>query len=233
MLRPAIWSLWMGMSRNSTHVMRPVSPSPATVARNSGASGVSSSVSPEERCSSSRVTKRPKVPAAWWFLPCTSFATAPATVTYFVPGVTGRNHPCGTTSASTSASVTPASARTTPEAGVERDEPVQPGRVEDHAVLVEAGVAVGAALAVRQKRPLEAAEVGERAPPAGRDDARGPEPRRAAPREVLALGLGGVPRHGGGRRPLAPEAQAGMRQARRRTPTVSAMTTYDAASRTA
>ena len=38
-------------------------------------------------------TWRPKVPSRWWFLPCTSLAMAPPTVTNWVPGVTGRNQP--------------------------------------------------------------------------------------------------------------------------------------------
>ena len=40
-------------------------------------------------------TWRPKVPALWWFLPCTSEATAPPSVTNAVPGVTGTNQPRG------------------------------------------------------------------------------------------------------------------------------------------
>src|SRR5256885_4681155 len=43
------------------------------------------------------------------FFPWTSLAIAPATVTNFVPGVTGRNQPAGTATSRISANETPAS----------------------------------------------------------------------------------------------------------------------------
>jgi len=64
---------------------------------------------PSERINSNRRTWLPKVPAMWWFLPWMSFAMAPPTVTYFVPGVTGRKNPRGTAKSRIAASVTPAS----------------------------------------------------------------------------------------------------------------------------
>ena len=46
-----------------------------------------------------------------------SFAIAPPSVTYFVPGVTGRKNPRGTAKSRICASVIPASAVNTPVAG--------------------------------------------------------------------------------------------------------------------
>ena len=57
---------------------------------------------------------RPKVPAMWWFLPWMSLAMAPPSVTYLVPGETGRNQPRGTAKSRIWASVMPASAVRTP-----------------------------------------------------------------------------------------------------------------------
>jgi hypothetical protein len=41
------------------------------------------------------VTWRQKLPSRWWFLPWTSAAMAPATLTWRVPGETGTNQPSG------------------------------------------------------------------------------------------------------------------------------------------
>ena len=108
----------MRFKPNSAQVIRPVNPRPPMVAaNNSGRSvGPQSSRSPELRTSSRRVTWCPKVPARWWFLPCTSLAMAPPTVTYLVPGVTGRNQPPPTVSDRISLSRTPASQRIRPVA---------------------------------------------------------------------------------------------------------------------
>ena len=105
-------------SRISAQVMRPVRPSPPTVARKRSErdSREHSMREPSERTSSNRVTWSPNVPATWWFFPCTSFAIAPPTVTKAVPGTTGRNQPAGTTISSNPASVAPASQRITPAA---------------------------------------------------------------------------------------------------------------------
>ena len=94
----------------------PVRPSPPIVAANIGPFSVGEQFMrvPSLRASSKDSRWRPKVPARWWFLPCTSLAMAPPTVTKRVPGVTGRNHPLPSASgrqatAKMSASCTPAS----------------------------------------------------------------------------------------------------------------------------
>ncbi len=56
-------------------------------------------------------------PATWWFLPCTSAAIAPPTVTWRVPGETGTNQPCGSPATMSCSRETPASATTMPLAG--------------------------------------------------------------------------------------------------------------------
>ena len=43
----------------------------------------------------SPVTCAPKQPSTWWFLPCTSAATMPPSVTNCVPGETGVKKPRG------------------------------------------------------------------------------------------------------------------------------------------
>ena len=47
-------------------------------------------------------------PARWWFLPWMSEAMAPPTVTWRVPGVTGTNHPSGTSHRIRSSRLVPA-----------------------------------------------------------------------------------------------------------------------------
>jgi hypothetical protein len=64
---------------------------------------------PSLRSSSMCRTWSPKVPAPWWFLPCTSLAIAPPTVASCVPGVTGSIQPRGIASRWISRSSTPAS----------------------------------------------------------------------------------------------------------------------------
>ncbi|WKK72876.1 hypothetical protein Q0F99_08385 [Rathayibacter oskolensis] len=93
-----------------------MSPRPPMVASNSStfSVGVQRDDEPSLRTSVNDTTWRPSVPAEAWFLPCTSFAIAPASVTFLVPGVTGSIQPRGENTACTSLSSTPGSARSTP-----------------------------------------------------------------------------------------------------------------------
>ena len=83
--------LVMGIRSNVASTMTPVSPMPPTVAQNrSGSlSGDRTTSSPRPSMSVMRDTCDPNVPSTWWFLPCTSAAMEPPTVTMRVPGVTG------------------------------------------------------------------------------------------------------------------------------------------------
>ena len=87
----------------------------------------------------------PNVPARWWFLPWTSLATAPPSVTKRVPGVVGRNQPCGTMRLKIWDRLDACLCAQSAGRRVEADEPVKAGRIYDCARPVEAGVAVGAA----------------------------------------------------------------------------------------
>ena len=115
-MRTSILSERIGSNRMLARVSRPVRPSPPIVARKSPSfsSGEQCRRSPEERSSEKPSTKRPKLPSAWWFLPCTSLAIAPPRVAWLVPGETGRNHPAGTIRRRMAASVTPGSAVSRP-----------------------------------------------------------------------------------------------------------------------
>ena len=62
-------------------------------------------------------TCRAKLPATWWFLPCTSAAIAPPTVTCRVPGDTGTNQPAGRPATMSCSRLTPASQVARPVAG--------------------------------------------------------------------------------------------------------------------
>ena len=96
----------------------PVRPIPPTVARNSSrsTSGPQTTSPPSATRRRRRSTKRPNDPSRWWFLPCTSAATHPPTVTNLVPGVTGGNQPRGRKTLRISASESPASHVSRPEA---------------------------------------------------------------------------------------------------------------------
>ena len=105
---------------------------------------------PSERSRSKPSTWLPKVPARWWFLPCTSLAIAPATVTKRVPGVTGRNQPCGTPKARMSASSSPGIALQHAGGGVEVADAALATHIQQAAARVQVAVAVAAAVAVGQ-----------------------------------------------------------------------------------
>ena len=70
---------------------------------------------PSATITSIRSTNMPIDPCRWWFFPWTSAAMAPPTVTNFVPGVVGRNHPRGRKRAMISAKLTPASTSRSPD----------------------------------------------------------------------------------------------------------------------
>jgi hypothetical protein len=102
-------------------VMKPVRPMPPAVAQNSSGSESLVTVCGAV-CSalgnrmSKLVTWLANDPATWWFLPWTSAAIAPPTVTWRVPGETGTNQPCGSPAIMSCSRETPASASTTPVA---------------------------------------------------------------------------------------------------------------------
>ena len=73
--------------------------------------------SPPGSTISNDCTCRAKLPATWWFLPCTSAAMAPPTVTCLVPGDTGTNQPAGSPATMSCSRLTPASQVTRPVAG--------------------------------------------------------------------------------------------------------------------
>ncbi len=72
------------------------------------------STRPSGSISSRLSTHSLKQPATWWFLPCTSLAMAPPTVTKRVPGVVWRNQPRGRKVWMISSRLKPASQRNTP-----------------------------------------------------------------------------------------------------------------------
>ncbi len=96
--------------------MMPVSPMPPAVAQNSSGSqsGVTRRTCPSEVSRSNSGTWTAKLPATWWFLPCTSAAIAPPTVTWRVPGETGTNQPSGSMAVISCSRLTPASQVTRP-----------------------------------------------------------------------------------------------------------------------
>ena len=136
-----------GFEASWAQVMRPVRPMPPMVAAyQSGFSvGVQRRRVPSERTSSKAGTWQAKEPACSWFLPWMSLAMAPPRVTYLVPGVTGRKKPRGTAKSRIWARVMPDSAVRRPVCGVERDEAVHAGGLEEVAAFEEADVSVGAA----------------------------------------------------------------------------------------
>ncbi len=90
-----------------------MSPSPPAVAAKSGPPGATS-MTRAPRSRPRRATCEQNVPAEAWFLPCTSLATAPPSVTKRLPGSTGTVQPRGTARRSSALRLVPASARTTP-----------------------------------------------------------------------------------------------------------------------
>ena len=106
--------LSMGRSLKARRRIIPLSPMPPTVAANRSSPGSARRSDPSAPMTSSHSSRRPKLPAPWWFLPCTSQAAMPPTVTNLVPGVTGGNQPRGAKVATTSASSTPASQASSP-----------------------------------------------------------------------------------------------------------------------
>ena len=99
--------------------MSPVRPMPPAVAQNRAGSpcGVTVRSSPLGSSRSNDGTWAAKLPATWWFLPCTSAAMAPPTVTWRVPGDTGTNHPAGSPATMSCSRLTPGSQVTRPVAG--------------------------------------------------------------------------------------------------------------------
>jgi len=105
-----------GRRVNVASRMIPVRPIPPQVAwkRSGWLARETSRTSPDATRRRSDDTWSVNAPSRWWFLPCTSLAIAPPTVTKRVPGVTGRNQPRGSAVASTSARDTPASQVSSP-----------------------------------------------------------------------------------------------------------------------
>ena len=110
--------LVIGIRSKVASTMTPVSPMPPTVAqkRSGSVSGLSVTRSPRPSTTVMRETCDPKVPSTWWFLPCTSAAMAPPTVTIRVPGVTGTKKPAGTSAFMSASRLTPPPAVTVPAA---------------------------------------------------------------------------------------------------------------------
>src|SRR6266545_3227771 len=104
-----------GFSRIVAPSTTPVSPIPPTVAQNRSASvpdGCSVRTTPSAPSRSSDSRWLPNEPSMWWFLPCTSAAIAPPTVTCRVPGTTGSHSPNGSSTRMSVSRLTPASHRT-------------------------------------------------------------------------------------------------------------------------
>ena len=139
--------------------MNPVSPMPPIVASKASAfsRGEQRSVSPEEVRSVSSSTCRPNVPSTWWFLPWTSAARAPPTVTKRVPGTTGRKKPRGTRNERRRASDVPPSHVTVQPLLVEVEDPPEPLGQDDRAAAVQGRVAVAAAESAREEGLLRGA----------------------------------------------------------------------------
>ena len=143
----SIWRLTMGLSRK----LRPCDHAGQTQAADGG--GIQSGFWSAKQMRARAVrahqlealgTWQPKVPATWWFLPWMSLAMAPPSVTYFVPGETGRKKPRGTAKSRICASVMPASAVRTPVAASKRAA-VHARGLDERAILEQADVAVAAA----------------------------------------------------------------------------------------
>jgi hypothetical protein len=107
------------LSCTVARTISPVRPMPPAVAQKRPGSDwlVTVRGSPLGSTRSTDRTCRAKLPATWWFLPCTSAAIAPPTVTCLVPGETGTNHPAGSPATMSCSRLTPASQVARPVAG--------------------------------------------------------------------------------------------------------------------
>src|SRR4051794_8204181 len=112
----SIRSLSPRAGRTVSSATMPVRPMPPAVAVNSSASDSRVTVrrSPSGVTSSNASTWAEKAPSAWWFLPWTSAASAPPSVTWLVPGITGENQPWGRARRARSPRLRPAPALTIP-----------------------------------------------------------------------------------------------------------------------
>ena len=106
-------------SCRAARTMKPVRPMPPAVAQNKAGSLslVTVRSSPPGSTRSKDRTCRAKLPATWWFLPCTSAAIAPPMVTWRVPGETGTNQPAGSPATMSCSRLTPAAQSATPVTG--------------------------------------------------------------------------------------------------------------------
>ncbi len=96
-------------------VTTPVSPMPPALAqKSSGSASGPASWTPVGVLSVIADTWRQKLPSRWWFLPWTSAAIAPPTVTCRVPGDTGMNHPSRNPVRNNRSRLTPAPTSTSP-----------------------------------------------------------------------------------------------------------------------
>ena len=131
-------------SRRAALVMIPVRPIPPTVAQKSSGSsdGVTQLATPRPSISSTPSTWSPKLPARWWFFPCTSQAIAPPTVACRVPGVTTGNNPAGTSAEMSPSRDTPASTGGNQPVGI--DVELAGGQAHDGSTGVLCRVTVGA-----------------------------------------------------------------------------------------
>ena len=97
-------------------MITPVRPIPPAVAQNSSGSDEADTVTvPVGVTRVISTTWEQKLPSTWWFFPWMSAAMAPPTVTRRVPGVTGTNHPSGTSRSIRVCRLTPAPTLTRPE----------------------------------------------------------------------------------------------------------------------
>ena len=97
-------------------VITPVRPMPPAVAQNRSGSDVGDTVTvPVGVTSVISRTWEQKLPSRWWFLPWMSAAMAPPTVTIRVPGVTGTNHPRGSSRSIIDCTLMPAPTVMTPD----------------------------------------------------------------------------------------------------------------------
>ena len=121
----------IGRSRMVASAIRPVSPMPPAVAQNRSGSSVGRSRSSVPRAGVSSTmdsTWAVKVPSRWWFLPWTSEAMAPPTVTCRVPGDTIGQSPSGTRVRISRSRLTPACTRARAAVEVDVEDPVEAGR---------------------------------------------------------------------------------------------------------
>jgi len=86
----------MARSRSTADVTMPVEPHPPAVAQNrSGSTSGPTVLAPVGVTRRSEATCSQNAPSRWWFLPWTSAAMAPPTVTLPGPRGDGTNQPCG------------------------------------------------------------------------------------------------------------------------------------------